>query len=103
MLAAALELCDHAEGSHSRGSGAPVCVAGVLATFQEVLVSLVVWLLVEDPRTIHHHAGVELLELEDLVNRWAIISTLCHLTPEILLVVESDLPELSIYLERVEE
>lgn len=99
MAAAVLELFDHAERPHSRGGGAPVCIVGVLATFQEVLVSLVVGLLVEDPCTIHHHTGVELLELEGVVNRWAILKTLCHLSSEILLVVESDLPGLSIYLE----
>lgn len=103
MVTAVLELCYHAEGSHSRGSGAPVCIVGVLATFQEVLVSMVVGLLKEDPRTIHHHTGVELPELEGLVNRWAILNTLCCLASEILLVVESDLPGLSIYLERDRE
>lgn len=76
MVAVVLELRDHAEGSGSRGGGAPVCIVVVLATFQEVLVSAVVGLLVEDPGTIYHHAGVELPKLEGLVNRWAILNTL---------------------------
>lgn len=97
-ITAVLELFDHAERSHSRGGGAPVCVVGVLATFQEVLVSLVVGLLVEDPRTVRHHTGVELPQLEGLVNRWAIFTTLCCLTSKILLFVEFDLPGLSIHL-----
>lgn len=101
MVAAVLEIFDHAEGSYSRGGGAPVCIVVVLATFQEVLVAMVVWLIIEDPSTIDHHTGVELPELEGLVNRWAIFNTLCHLTSKILLVVESDLPRFSIYLERV--
>lgn len=103
MVAAVLELCDHAEGPHSRGGGAPVCKAVVLATFQEVLVSVVVGLLVEDPRAIHNHRGVDFLELEGLVNRSAIFNTLRHLTSEVLLFVESDLPGLSVHLERVRE
>lgn len=56
----ALEICDHPEGSSSRRGGAPVCVVVVLASFQEVLVSVVIWLFIEDPGTIHHHTGVEL-------------------------------------------
>lgn len=101
MVAAVLELFDHAERSHSRGGGAPVCIARILSTFQEVLVSMVVGLLVENPRTVHHHTGVELPELEGLVNRWAIFNTLHCLTSEILLFVEPDLPGLSVYLEKV--
>lgn len=103
MAAPVLELCDHAEGSNSRGGGAPVCIIVVLATFQEVLVSVVVGLLVEDPCTIHHHTGVELTELEGLVNRWTILNTFCCLASKILFFVESDLPGLSIYLEIVRE
>lgn len=56
----ALKICDHPEGSSSRRGGAPVRVVVVLATFQEVLVSVVVGLFIEYPRTIRHHAGVEL-------------------------------------------
>lgn len=64
---------------------------------------MVLGLLVEDPRTIHHHTGVELTDLEDLVNRWAILNTLRCVAFKILFVIESDLPGLSIYLERVKE
>ncbi len=103
MVAAVLELSDHAEGSHNRGGGAPVCIVVVLATVQEVLVSVVVGLLIEDPRTIHHHTGIELPELEGLVNRWAIISALYRLAAKVLFLIESDLPGLSINLERVRE
>lgn len=103
LVTAVLELCDHAEGSHNRGGGAPVCIVVVLATFQEVLVSVVVGLLIEDPRTIHHHTGVELAEIEGFVNRWAILNALCRLAAEVLFVIESDLPGLSINLERVRE
>lgn len=103
MVAAVLELFDHAEGSHNRGGGAPVCIVVVLATFQEVLVSVVVGLLIEDPRTIHHHTGVELPELEGLVNRWAILNALQRLAAKVLFFVESDLPGLSKHLERVRE
>lgn len=101
IVAAVLELCDHAEGPHSRGGGAPVCVVVVLATFQKVLVAVVVRLIIEDPSTINHRAGVELPELQGLKNRRAIFTTFCHLTSEVLLVVESDLPGLSVYLKRV--
>lgn len=94
-----LELFNHAEGSDSGGGGAPVGVIGVFSTFQEVLVSLVVGLLVEDPGTVHHHAGVDLAELEGVVNRWAVVSALRRLTSEIPLAVKPDLPRLSVHLE----
>lgn len=99
----ALEICDHPEGSSSRRGGAPVRVVVVLATFQEVLVSVVVGLLIEYPRTIHHHAGVELTQLEGLVNWWAVDHTLCCLASKILFIIESDLPGLSIHLQQVKE
>lgn len=101
MAATVLQLCDHAEGSYSRGSGAPVCIVGVLATFDKVLVPMVVGLLVQSPCTIHHYTGVEFPELEGFIHWGAVLHTLCCLAAEILLVVESDLPGLSIYLERV--
>lgn len=66
--AAALEFCDHSEGSCSRGVGAPVCIVGVLSTFQEILVSMVVWLLIQDPCTIHHYAGAQFPKPEGLIN-----------------------------------
>ena len=97
----ALELFDHAERSHRGGGGAPVCIVGVLATFQEVLVPAVVGLLVEDPRPVHHHAGVELPQLEGLVDGRAVFNALRRLTSKLLLVVESDLPGLSIHLQIV--
>ncbi len=103
MATAVLEFCDHSEGSYSRGGGSPVCVVWILATLQEVLVSIVVGLLIEDPCTIHNHTRVELTELEGVVHRWAILNTFCCLPSKILLVVESDLPGLSIHLERVKE
>lgn len=101
LVVAVLKICDHAEGAHSRGGGTPICIVVVLATFQEVLLSVIVGQFVEDPSTIHHHTGVELPKLEGLVNRWAIVNTLYRLTCKVLLFVESDLPGLSIYLERI--
>lgn len=62
-----LELFNHAKRSNSRGGGAPVGIIGVFSAFQEVLVPLVVGLLVEDPRTVHHHTGVDLPELEGVI------------------------------------
>lgn len=96
--AAALEFCDHSEGSCSRGVGAPVCIVGVLSTFQEILVSMVVWLLIQDPCTIHHYAGAQFPKPEGLINWWAVFDTLSCLASKILLVVESDLPRFSIDL-----
>lgn len=97
----ALEVCDHSEGSSSRRGGAPVRVVAVLAPFQEVLVSVVIGLLIEHPCAIHHHTGVELTELEGLINRWAVYNTLCRLASKILFIIESDFPGLSIHLEQV--
>lgn len=99
----ALEICDHSEGSSSRRGGAPVRVVAVLAPFQEVLVSVVIGLLIEDPCTIHHHTGVELTELEGLINRRAVYNTLCRLASKILFIIESDFPGLSIHLEQVKK
>jgi len=100
--AATLELCDRAEGPGCRGAGAPVCVVGVLATLQDVLGSVVVGLLVEHPGAVRHHTGVELPELKGLINRRAVLNTLCCLTSKTLLVIELDLPGLSRHLERIE-
>lgn len=68
MVTAVLELCDHTKGSNSRGGGAPVGIVVVLATFQEILVSMIMGLLIEDPSTIHNHTRVELTELDCFVN-----------------------------------
>lgn len=97
----ALKICDHPERSSSRRSGAPVRIVVVLATFQEVLVSVVVGLFIEYPRTVHHHAGVELTQLEGLVNWWAVYDTLCSLASKILFIIKSDLPGLPIHLEQI--
>lgn len=100
MTSIDLELSDHAEGSCSWGGSAPISVVVVLATFQEVLVSVVVGLLIQDPGTIHHHTGVELLDLQGIIHWWAVIGTLCRQTSKVLFVIESDLPGLSIDLEK---
>lgn len=101
MAHAVLEICDHTERSNSRGGSPPVCVTVVLATFQEVLVPVVIGLLIKDPCTIHHYTGMELAELQGVVNRWAVHNALCCLASKILFVIESDLPGLSIYLEQI--
>lgn len=71
----------------------------VLFALQEVLTPPVVGQFVECPGTVHHHSRVELTELECFVDRWAVLTPLCHMASEIWPVIASDLVGISIDLQ----
>jgi len=83
-----LKLGDPPEGAHDGAGGAPLAVAAVLASTQQVLAPAVVGVLVEDPVAIHHIAGVDVAVVEAVRHAGAVVHELHHVAAEVGLLVD---------------
>lgn len=72
--------CNPVDGSNSWLNTTPVGIALVLAPLQQVLPTLVVWMLVEDPGTFKHLAGVDVAAVPALVEGRHVVRHLYRLT-----------------------
>lgn len=75
-----LMFCNPVNGSNSWLHTTPVRVAPVLASLQQVLPTLVVGMLIEDPGTFKHFAGVDVTAVPALVESRHVVRYLHGLT-----------------------
>lgn len=72
--------CNPVDGSNSWLNTTPVGIALVLAPLQQVLPTLVVGMLIEDPGTFKHFAGVDVAAVPALVEGGHVVRHLHRLT-----------------------
>lgn len=81
---------DTAEGPHIGVHGSPLYEAAVLSLLQQVLASMVVGELVEDPGTVLHMGRVDILEGPAVGQVAHIFTELQHLTSEVKMLVDTN-------------
>lgn len=79
------------KGLHGGADGAPVCRLAVIAFLQQVLATLVVGMLVEDPPAPQDPGRMDLPPVELVQNGSAVVRCFDHLTRKVPFVVELDL------------
>lgn len=79
------------KGLHGGADGAPVCRLAVIAFLQQVLATLVVGMLVEDPPAPQDPGGMDLPPVELVQNGSAVVRCFDHLTRKVPFVIELDL------------
>lgn len=79
---------DTSDGSHPRTHASPLIKPPVFAGAHQVLASPVMGMLVKDPVTVAHVAGVDVVEMEAFVQGGAVISQLHHLACELWALVD---------------
>lgn len=67
----------------------PIAVSPVLARSQEILSASVIWVLIEQPVSIKHIAGMDVVVVKTVIQRWAVVSKLHHLTAKVRMLVDS--------------
>ena len=83
-----IEIHSPPQGAHSGTCSPPVMVAPVIPRPQQVLPPPVVGHLVEDPPALQHIEGVDLTEVEALMERGAVLRDLHHLASVVLSLVD---------------
>lgn len=78
---------DTSDGSHPRTHASPLIKPPVLTRANQELASSVMWMLIEDPVT-SHIAGVDVTELETLIQGGAVIGQLHHLASKLWTLVD---------------
>lgn len=79
---------DAFDGSHPRAQASPLDEPPVLAGTHEVLASPVMRMLVEDPVSAHHVAGVDVSGAKVFVEGGNVFGQLHHLPPELGTLVQ---------------
>lgn len=85
-----VEIYDSPQGAHFSIHSPPVMVAPVVPRPQQILPSPVAGQLIEDPGALQHIERVNLIEVEAVLKRGAVLSDLYHLASVIFPLIKSD-------------
>lgn len=79
---------DTSDGSHPGTHASPLIKPPVFTWAHQVLASPVMWMLVKDPVTVRHIAGVDVVVMEAFVQGRAVVSQLHHLSSKLWAFVD---------------
>lgn len=87
---ALIQIQNSPEGANSRIACTPIRISPVLSRSQIILAPSIVGLFIENPLTFRNAAGLNFIEMELLMDMWAVFCEFHHMASKIFLLVNFD-------------